>query len=142
MCVVFDIVGCYDAVQCDISSSCLQCLWCLSKNISLSVKNVFTNCWTRTVINNIGSYWSSSTAGLGQEKTISPILDLLDLESIHHVVTRQQIFKIILFSDDISLCFVLSFNHLNLVRVCYFMQLVKTKYYVVFFRKNKMQFVL
>ena len=80
--VFFDIIGCYDAVQYDILSCRLNKYYGITGIILLNIQDLFADCWTRTIVNNIGSKWFLSVAGLGQGRPSSPILNLLFLDPL------------------------------------------------------------
>ena len=110
-------MACYDDIQYNILSARLELYYGITGLILGAVDNLFKDCWTRTIANNIGSNWLLTIAGLGQGRTISPILNLLFLEPIHNILSRSESFKILIFADDIILYSILCHNYSNLIQI-------------------------
>ena len=81
--IFFDIVSCYDNVQYDILLFRLKQYYGIYGNILLVIRDIFKDCWTRTVVNNVGSNWILPICGLGQGRPASPIFNLLYIDPLH-----------------------------------------------------------
>ena len=111
--VFFDIISCYDVVHYDILMNRLNKYYGIKGRILNVIADFFQNCWTRTIVNNIGSDWLVPIKGLGQGRPGSPIFNLLYIDPLHSVIIRPQLFRLIIFADDIILYTILSFNYAN-----------------------------
>ena len=113
--VFFDIKSCYDMVQYDILINRLKKYYGIHGRIVSIISDLFKDCWTRTVVNNVGSDWLLTVAGLGQGRPASPILNLLYIDPMHCIINRPQIFRMIIFADDIILYTILNYNYSEII---------------------------
>ena len=81
--VFFDIISCYDVVQSDILIHRLRYYFGITGMFLGVVADLFVDCWTRTIVNEVGSDWLLTVCGLGQGRPASPIFNLLYIEPLH-----------------------------------------------------------
>ncbi len=102
-----------------------------------SIDDLFRDCWTRTIVNNVASDWMAQTEGLGEGKIISVILNLLYLCPIFDVIVAPDRFKLILYVDDVVLYSI--FNTIYKREICWWLQR-EIDALVEWLRNNNMRF--